>query len=105
MMTAKACRVAFVGGGSMTVEHAKAFSGLPGVELVGIHNRTSEKAQVIAEAHGIQTVYENLETMLETAKPDIVVLAVYETAILEIASRILEYPVALFMEKPVVLDL
>ncbi len=105
LMSAKACRVAFVGGGSMTAEHAKAFSGLPGVELVGIHNRTPEKAQAIAQAHGIQEVYENLETMLETAKPDLVVLAVYETAILEIATRILEYPVALFMEKPVGLDL
>lgn len=102
---AKACRVAFVGGGSMTDEHAKAFSGLPGVELVGIYNRTPEKAQAIAQAHGIQAVYATLEAMLETARPDLVVLAVYETAILEIASRILQYPVALFMEKPVGLDL
>lgn len=101
----KTCRVAFVGGGSMTAEHAKAFSGLPGVELVGIHNRTPEKAQAIAESHGIQDVYDSLEYMLEIAKPDLVVLAVYETAILEIATRILQYPVALFMEKPVGLNL
>lgn len=104
-MIKKACRVAFVGGGSMTAEHAKAFSGLPGVELVGIHNRTLEKAEAIGKAHGIKKVYDSLEVMLETAKPDLVVLAVYETAILEIATRILRYPVALFMEKPMGLDL
>lgn len=101
----KACRIAFVGGGSMIAEHAKAFSSLPGVELVAIHNRTHEKAQAIAQTYGIQEVYDKLETMLETARPDLVVLAVYETAIVEIASRILQYPVALFMEKPVGLDL
>lgn len=102
---AKACRVAFVGGGPMTAEHVKAFSGLPGVELVGIHNRTADKAQAIAQNYGIEQVYETLEAMLETARPDLVVLAVYETVIVEIAERILKYPVALFMEKPVGLDL
>lgn len=105
MQDPRICRVAFVGAGGMTAEHAKAFEGLEGVEFVAICNRTKSKAQDIASRHGIDAVFDDLDEMLDTAKPDLVVMAVYEPAILEVASRILEHPVALFMEKPIGLDL
>lgn len=105
MQDARICRVALVGAGGMIAEHAKAFEGLEGVELVAIWNRTRSKAQDIGSRHGIAAVFDDLDEMLDTAKPDLVVMAVYEPAILGIASRILERPVALFMEKPIGLDL
>ena len=89
----------------MTAEHAAAFAGLDGVELVAICNRTKSKAQDIASTRGIAAVFDDVDEMLATMKPDLVVMAVYEPAILEVASQILKWPVALFMEKPIGLDL
>lgn len=88
----------------MTSEHAKAFT-MPSVELVSIFNRTKSKAQAIAELHSIPIVSDDLDTMLRECKPDLVVMAVYEPAIRDVACRILEHPVALLMEKPIGLDL
>lgn len=105
MQDARICRVAFVGAGGMIAEHAKAFKGLECVEFAAICNRTKSKAQEIASRHGIDAVFDDLDEMLDTAKPDLVVMAVYEPAILEVASKILERPVALLMEKPIGLDL
>ncbi|MHB0952126.1 MAG: Gfo/Idh/MocA family protein [Allorhizobium sp.] len=105
MSSAKRCRIAFAGAGGMVAEHARAFGSLPNVELVGIYNRTKAKATVIADLHAIPCVSDDLEAMLSETMPDIVVMAVYETAILELASRILAHPSALFMEKPIGLDL
>ena len=105
MSSAKPCRIAFAGAGGMVAEHARAFGSLPNVELVGIYNRTKAKAKVIADLHAIPCVSDDLEAMLSETMPDIVVMAVYEPAILELASRILAYPSALFMEKPIGLDL
>jgi len=105
MQDVSVCRVAFVGAGGMIAEHVKAFEGLEGVELSAIYNRTRQKAEEIALRHGIGSVFDDLDEMLDTAKPDLVVMAVYEPAIFEVASKILERPVALFMEKPIGLDL
>lgn len=99
------CRLAFVGAGGMIAEHVKAFDGMEGVELAAICNRTKSKAQDIADRHGIKAVYDSVDAMLTETRPDIVVMAVYEPAILDTARRILEHPVALFMEKPIGLDL
>lgn len=105
MSEVKPCRVAFAGAGAMINEHARAIAAVPGVELVGIYNRTVSKAKRIAEEQAIPVVSDDLELMLNECKPDLVVMAVYETAILDVAERILAHPVSLFMEKPIGLDL
>lgn len=105
MKDSNTCRVAFVGAGGMIAEHCKAFAGLESVYLAAIFNRTKSKAQDIASRYDIECVFDDLDEMLATIRPDLVVMAVYETAILEVASKILEWPVALLMEKPIGLDL
>lgn len=105
MSEVKPCRVAFVGAGGMTAEHARAFAAVSGVELVGICNRTLSRAEPIADQHRIPVYTDDLEALFRTSKPDLVVMAVYETAIADIAEHILAHPVSLFMEKPVGLDL
>lgn len=105
MQDVRVCRVAFVGAGGMIAEHVKAFEGLEGVEFCAIYNRTRQKAQEIASRHGIGSVFDDLDEMLDTARPDLVVMAVYEPAIFDVASKILDRPVAIFMEKPIGLDL
>ncbi len=99
------CRVAFVGAGGMTREHLRAFADVPGVEIVGITNRTRDKAEALAAEFGIPNVYDGIAQMWEGSKADLVVMAVYEPAIRAVAEECFKYPWALFMEKPIGLDL
>lgn len=105
MTSAKSCRVGLIGGGPTILDHAKAFSAIPGVELVGICNRTRSKAEGIAAELSIPHVDDNIDNMIGQTRPDLLCMAVYEPAIFEVACRALAHPVALFMEKPIGLDL
>ena len=99
------CRVALVGAGGMISEHGRAFADVPGVKLVAITNRTRSKAVEVAKELGGLAVYDTIDEMWAETKADIVIMAVYETAILDVAKNIFSYPWAVFMEKPIGLDL
>ena len=47
-------KVAFVGAGYMAEEHMRAFAGLPGVIIAGIHSRTRARAEKLAASHNTQ---------------------------------------------------
>ena len=104
-MQPKRCRVAFVGAGAMVREHARAFAGLDGVELAGITSRTRGRAEAVAAEAGIGRVYDSIDGMAREAGADLVVMAVYETAIRTTAEACLAHPWAMLMEKPIGLDL
>ncbi len=99
------CRVAFVGAGATTREHARAFRSTPGVALVGITNRTRRTAEALALECGIAAVFDTIEQMAAETQADLVVMAVYETAIRETALACFDHPWAVLMEKPIGLDL
>lgn len=101
----RACRVAFVGAGAMVREHAKAFRDVPGVELVGITNRTRARAEEVAASCGIAAVFDTAGDMAEATRADLVVVAVYEPAIRETALTCLAHPWSVLLEKPIGLDL
>lgn len=103
--SARPLRIAFVGAGGMIREHARAFADIEGVSLVGIWNRSSAKAETLAAETGIARVFGDIATMYAETRPDLVVMAVYETAILPIAAEVLAQPWAVLMEKPLGLDL
>jgi len=50
------CRVAFVGGGATIREHVRAFAAVPNVEIVGLTNRTRDRAEAIAAELGVPLV-------------------------------------------------
>lgn len=104
-MQAKPCRIAFVGAGAMIREHARAFAGLPGVELVGITNRTRAKAEETAAQTGIPAVFDTVGDMARATAADLVVMAVYEPAIRVTAEACFAHPWGVLMEKPIGLDL
>jgi predicted dehydrogenase len=104
-MQTNTCRVALVGAGGMIYEHARAFSDVPGVELVGITNRTRSKAEDLALKLKIPQVFDSIDEMALSTRADLVVLAVYEPAIFEIVLACFAHPWAVFMEKPIGLDL
>lgn len=102
---AKTCKIAIVGAGGMAREHIKAFQDIPEVTIVGITNRTIEKAQLLANEFSIPAVYENITDLYEGTKADIVLVAVYEPAINAVIKSCVTYPWDVFMEKPVGLNL
>ena len=104
-MGLKPCRIAFAGAGGMTREHIRAFGDVPGVEIVGITNRTRAKADALAAELGVAAVFDSIDAMWHATKADLVVMAVYEPAIREIAEACLKYPWSVMMEKPIGLDL
>jgi predicted dehydrogenase len=101
----KSLRVAMIGAGGMIREHIKAFQDVKGVEVVGIWNRTSDKAAALAEEFGIPCVATDIADLYRRTKADLVVLAVYETAINATMKQALAHGWAIMMEKPVGLDL
>ncbi|MDX2118823.1 MAG: Gfo/Idh/MocA family oxidoreductase [Planctomycetota bacterium] len=94
------CRVAFVGAGGMTVEHAKAFADVPGVTLVGLHSRTRAKAEQTAAARSIPLVTSSVAELYEKTRADLVVVSVPELSAREVALACFEFPWTVLLEKP-----
>jgi predicted dehydrogenase len=98
-------RVAIVGAGAMAREHIKTFQDLPGVSVAGICNRTRAKAQTLAEELSIPLVAESIDDLYAKTRADLAIVAVYETGIKPVMQQVLAQPWAIFMEKPVGVDL
>jgi predicted dehydrogenase len=99
-MTARRCAVAIVGAGFMAEEHARALGAVPGVELVGIHSRTRSHAERVAREAGIACVCDSVAELYEKTKADLVVVAITETAMKDVAIECLAYPWTILLEKP-----
>lgn len=99
------CRVAFVGAGSMTREHVRAFADVPGVVLSGIHSRTRERAEGLAAEFGVADVFDSIEEMYERTGADLVVVSVPELAAREVCLRCFAFPWTALLEKPAGYDL
>lgn len=94
-------KVAFVGSGYMAREHARAFQGLPDVELVGVCSRTSSSAAVFASEFRIPHVCDSVESLYSRTHADLVVIAVRELSMRSVAYAAFAYPWVLLLEKPV----
>ncbi len=103
--SSKPLRVAMIGAGGMIREHIRAFQDVPGVTVAGIWNRTRDKAAALAQEFGIACVASDIAELYRETKADLVVLAVYETAINATMKQALAHDWAIMMEKPVGLDL
>jgi predicted dehydrogenase len=99
-VNAPRCAVAIVGAGFMAEEHARAFGAVPGVELVGIHSRTRSRAEQVAREAGIAGVFDSIAELYERTKADLVVVAITETAMKDVAVECLAYPWTILLEKP-----
>lgn len=100
IMSDKKLKVAVIGAGSMALEHIKAFKDVAQVEIVGIFSRTKEKAMKLAAEFAIPLVCESIDELYEKTKSDLVLVTVFETAMLDVALKSLDYPWQVFLEKP-----
>lgn len=93
-------KVAFVGAGYMASEHAKAFSGLPGVVLVGVYNRTRARAEQLAAEHPGMLVCDTIPDLYARTEADLVIVTVKELAMRLVATQCFEFPWVVLLEKP-----
>ena len=64
-------RAAILGCGPRSYEHAAVYPGIDEIELVAVCDMNRERLDKYGETFGIEKLYEDLETMLKTEKPDI----------------------------------
>ena len=97
------CKVGFVGAGGVAVRHARHLTELRDVRIVAVTDRDMAAAQSFAEMTGAAVV-SGLEALLN-ASPDAVYVCVPPHAHGPIEEQVLGAGTALFVEKPLALDL
>jgi predicted dehydrogenase len=100
-----AIKVAIVGAGGMAREHARAFSALPNVEVVGLTSRTRAKADSLASELGIDVVVDSIDELHARTSADLLIVAVPELSANPVAIKAFTHPWAVLMEKPAGYDL
>jgi predicted dehydrogenase len=100
-----ACRVSFVGAGSMAREHLRAFADVPGVVLAGIHSRTRQRAEALAAEFHVVDVCDSVDELYERTNADVVVVSVPELSTNAVACRCFAFPWLALIEKPAGYDL
>lgn len=92
--------VAFVGSGYMAREHAKAFQDISGIYFKGVFSKTINHANAFAKDLSIPEVSKSIRELYEITKADLVIIAVPEIAINDVATEAFRYPWTILMEKP-----
>ncbi|NKE35068.1 Gfo/Idh/MocA family oxidoreductase [Natronococcus sp. JC468] len=90
-------RTGVIGAGSMGENHARVYSELRTVDLVGVADRDREVARRVAAEYGTDAV--DLETLLDRC--DAVTVAVPTHAHADVVSRCLEAGLDVLVEKPI----
>jgi predicted dehydrogenase len=98
---AAALRVALIGAGRMGANHARVLAAIEGARLVGIHDRSPERAQALAETHGC-AVLRSLADVRGAA--DAAIVAVSSSAHAEIGTALLADGIPCLIEKPLAID-
>lgn len=93
-------KIVLVGAGYMASQHAKAFSGLPGVSLIGITSRTRTRAEQLAAGYPGMQVFDTIEEMYRQTKADLVIVTVKEMSMSRVATECFSHPWAVLLEKP-----
>ena len=105
MTDSNLCRVAFIGAGYMTTEHAKAFKDVPGVELAGIYSRSKNRAEKLALELSVGSVSDSIAELYERSNAQLVVISVPELSVREVCLEAFKYPWTCLIEKPAGYDL
>jgi predicted dehydrogenase len=99
-MSSSSTSVAFIGAGGMNREHSKALASLPSVALAGIHSRGRAKAETVAAECDIPRIADSIAELYEMTRATLVVIAVPEMSIRDVAEQAFQFPWTILMEKP-----
>lgn len=92
--------IGMIGAGAWAGDIATCLSGMRGVTIAGVQNRTPEKAEQLAHRYGISKVYPTVEALCESADVDAVMVLTHESAHLEGVLCALNAGKHVFVEKP-----
>ncbi|MRI00548.1 gfo/Idh/MocA family oxidoreductase [Kriegella sp. EG-1] len=95
----KTIGIGFIGAGDIADLHAEAVNDLQGAELVGIWNRTTEKAEIKAEQFGCN-VYKSVDDLLAEPKIDAVFILTNMETHCEFTIKAASYGKHILVEKP-----
>jgi predicted dehydrogenase len=84
----------------MGQNHARVYSNLDGVRLVGVADANATTAARVASRYNISP-YQDVDALLDEQKPDLVSLAVPTDRHFEVGMRVMERGVHVLMEKPI----
>lgn len=93
-------RAAVIGVGSMGTNHARVYSELNEVKLVGVADANREQAERVGLRMGVKG-YGNYEAMLDEQRPNLVSIAVPTREHLRVARAAIERGVHVLVEKPI----
>ncbi|MHA1302682.1 MAG: Gfo/Idh/MocA family protein [Candidatus Heimdallarchaeaceae archaeon] len=92
-------KVAVVGTGSWGKNHVRVYSELPNTKLVGIYDKATERAELLAKQHKV-VAFSSLEDLLSREDINMVAIASPTTTHAEIALQVIEHGKHVFIEKP-----
>jgi len=93
-------KVAFVGAGYMSAEHARAFRDISDVELSGVYSRTRTRAETFAAGHSVRHVCDSIDQLHDVTQADLVVIAVPALSVREVCVAAFRHPWICLVEKP-----
>ncbi len=93
-------RAAVIGVGAMGKNHARVYSEMPEVELVGVTDVDARLAQSVGRRFGAAD-FVDYRQMLDETKPDVVTIAVPTIKHLEVALDVLDRHLPVLIEKPI----
>lgn len=93
-------RVVVVGCGTMGSSHARAYAHLQGFALVGLVDRSLQKAEPLSRELGNVPLYSSLEEAITVAHPDATAICTYPETHHGLAVASIEAGMHVFIEKP-----
>ncbi len=93
-------RVGIVGAGAIAGHHLRAMRATGLVEPAGLTSRTRERAEGLAREFEVPLVTDSLDELVETARPDALMLFVSAENMAAVASDVMRFGLPLFIEKP-----
>lgn len=93
-------KVAVIGVGAMGRNHARVYTEIEGVELVGVVDADSNVVEQVAKRYGANSYTDYLH-LLDKQKPEAVTIAVPTVDHLEVALAVIERGIHLLIEKPI----
>ncbi|CAN5483686.1 Gfo/Idh/MocA family oxidoreductase [soil metagenome] len=93
-------RFAVVGAGWMGEAHLRAYTAQPGVRVVALVTRSSERGSELAERYPIETVFDDAVRMLDEVRPDGISVTTREDEHAGPACAALERGIGVLVEKP-----
>ena len=98
-------RVGVVGLGSWGVEHARAWAGMPGIQLTALCEQDEPRLRHVAGELGIESTFASAEALAREVDLDLVSIVTHEADRLAVTLPFIERGVHVLVEKPLAVTL